>query len=175
MLTYLPQTSLEQAEASTCLADERSIGLRKVLDVLLEREQVAEESHVQEVAWFGAQYTFLNSRRANPQGQQSAEQVSTYVEALEQTLEGCKAELRMSEAREQQQLGAIDNLKQDVERVQTDGGALLREKTALELTCVTVQDRVRIIWAKHGQAAGEFETKISDIEVSPRLCALFLK
>lgn len=92
--------------------DELLISLRKVFDVLLAREQVPERNHVQEVAWFGEQYSILNSRRAD-QKQRPAEQASTGLVILEPTLEGCKTRLDLSQVREQVRLEIVAGFKQE--------------------------------------------------------------
>ena len=132
--------SLVHTEASRSLADDRSIVLREFLDALLGREQLAEEGHVKDVAWFDERYNALDSQRAAIQVQQPTEQESTKLGTLEQTLERRKTKLRLSELRELGQLTTIANLEQDIEQTRTDGNALLQEKIDLQQICVAIQD-----------------------------------
>lgn len=162
---YLFQASVVQTEALKSIAEERSISLFKIFDGLLEREQLAEESHAQEVVWFDERCSILESQQAD-QKQQIVEQPSTEIETLEQTLEGYQAKLYFSQVLEQEQLDAMTNLKQDIKQIQTDGGALLQEKTTLELACLAIQDRAVALHVGHEQKIDEFGMKLDDTEVS---------
>lgn len=102
------------------------------------------------------------------------ERASAQVEGLEQTLERCKTKLHLSQVREQERLNAIDNLKQEVERTETDGSALFLEKAVLELACLATQDCLLALRTKHEQTVDEFKTKLCDIAVSSQPCVLFL-